>query len=136
MNVNRYRGIVNLASASKHKLHTIGFLYLWMGIGGYACRQPFVVVRRLAANVTIGCTFLDDHAESLQIRRKVLILADGTVVPIPDVLRGNLPWFVHASVSRWQRFHRGPTSSMLRSALCCHRKARQSSKLFVDELAQ
>ena len=81
-NVNRDRRIVNLSSASKHKLHTIGVVYLWMDIGGYACRQPFVVVRRLAADVIIGCTFLDDHAESLQIRRKVLILADGTVVPI------------------------------------------------------
>ena len=81
-NLNRDRRIVNLASASKHKLHTIGVVYLWMGMGGYACRQPFVVVRRLAADVIIGCTFLDDHAESLQIRRKVLILADGNVVPI------------------------------------------------------
>ena len=81
-NVNRDRRIVNLASASKHKLHTIAVVYLWMDIGGYACRQPFVVVRRLASDVIIGCTFLDDHAASLQIRRKVLILADGTVVPI------------------------------------------------------
>ena len=53
-----------------------------MDIGRYACRQQFVVVRRLAADFIIGCTFLDDHSESLQIRRKVLILADGTVVPI------------------------------------------------------
>ena len=81
-NVNRDRRIVNFASASKHKLHTIGVVYLWMEIGGYACRQPFVVVRRLVAEVIIGCKFLDDHAASLQIRRKVLILADGTVVPI------------------------------------------------------
>ena len=81
-NVNRDRRIVNLASASTHKLHTIGVVYLWVDIGGYACRQPFVVVRRLAADVIIGCTILDDHAESLQIRRKVLILADGIVVPI------------------------------------------------------
>ena len=82
-NVNRDRRIVNLASASKHKLHTIGVVYLWMDVGGYACRQPsFVVVRRLDADVIIGCTFLDEYAESLQIRRKVLILADGTVVPI------------------------------------------------------
>ena len=51
-------------------------------MGGYACRQPFVVVRRLAADVIIGCTILDEHAESLQIRRNVIILADGTVVPI------------------------------------------------------
>ena len=80
--VNHDRRIVNLASASKHKLHTIGVVYLWMDIGGYACRQPFAVARRLAADVVIGCTFLEDHAESLQIRRKVLIFADGTVVPI------------------------------------------------------
>ena len=81
-NVNRDRRIVNLASASKHKVHTIGVVYLWMDIGGYACRQPVVVVRRLAAEVIIGYTFLDDHADSLQIRRKILILAYGTVVPI------------------------------------------------------
>ena len=47
-----------------------------MDIGGYAYRPPFVVIRRLAADVIIGCTFSD---ESLQIRRKVLILADGTI---------------------------------------------------------
>ena len=81
-NVNRDRRIVNLASDSKHKLQTIGVVSLWMDIDGYASRQAFVVVRRLGADVIIGCTFLDDHAESLPIWRKVLILADGTVVPI------------------------------------------------------
>ena len=81
-NVNRDRRAVNLASASKHKLHTIEFVYLWMDIGGYACLQPVVIVRRLAANVIIECKFFDGHAESLHIRRKVFILADGTVVPI------------------------------------------------------
>ena len=65
-------------------------MYLWIDIGGYACRQPFVVVRSLAADVIVGCTFLDDHAESLQIRRKVLILADGTVVPIRRRAAGKL----------------------------------------------
>ena len=49
-----------------------------MDIGRNACRQPFV----LAADVIIACRFLDDHAESLQIRIKIFILADGTVVPI------------------------------------------------------
>ena len=81
-NVNRDRRIVNLLSASQHKLQTIGVVYLWLDMGGYACRQPFVVVRRLAADVIIGYTFLDEHADSLQIRRKVLILADRTVVTI------------------------------------------------------
>lgn len=37
-NVNRGRRIVNLASASKHKLHTIRVMYLWMDKGGYVCR--------------------------------------------------------------------------------------------------
>ena len=80
--MNHYRRIFNLASASKQRLHTIGVVYLWVDIGGYACRRTFVVVRRSAPDVIVGCTFLDDHAESLQIRRKVLILADGTVAPI------------------------------------------------------
>ena len=80
--MNRDRRIVPLASSEKHKLHTIGFVYLWMDTGGYACRQPFVFVRRLAANVIIGCMFLDEYAESRQIRCNVLILAYGTVVPI------------------------------------------------------
>ena len=87
-NVNRDRRIVNLASAAKHKLHTIGVVSLWMDIGGCAFRQPFVVIRRRAAGIIIGCTLLDDHAESLQIRRKVLILADGTVVPIRRLSAG------------------------------------------------
>ena len=61
-NLNRDRRIFNLASASKRKLNTIGVMYLWMDMGGYACRQPFVVVRRLAADVIIGCTFLKDQS--------------------------------------------------------------------------
>ena len=64
-NVNRDRHIVNLASASWHKLHTIRVVCLWMDIGAYECRQPFAVVRRLASDVIIGCKFCDDHAESL-----------------------------------------------------------------------
>ena len=48
-NVNRDRRIVNLASASKHKLHTIEVVYRGMDMGRYACRQAFVVVRLLAA---------------------------------------------------------------------------------------
>ena len=57
-------------------------MYLWIDLGVYACRHPFLVVRILAPDVIIGCTFLDEHAESLQILRKVLIRTDGTVVPI------------------------------------------------------
>ena len=53
-NVNCDRRIVNLASASKHKLHTIRVVYLWMDIGGCAYCKPFVVVRRLADDVITG----------------------------------------------------------------------------------
>ena len=86
-NVNRDRRTFNLASASKHKLHTIGVVYLWMNIGGYACSQPFVVVRRLAADVITGCTFLDDHAESLQIRRKVFTSISAALAARPRLKR-------------------------------------------------
>ena len=98
-NVNRDRRIVNLASASKHKLQTIGVVHLWMDIGGYACRETFVFVRRLASDVIIGCMFLYDHSESLQIRCKVLILTDGTAVPIGRHAAG-IPIVVRTRSSR------------------------------------
>ena len=80
--INRDRHVVNLASASKHKLHTIGIVNLHVNLGGYKCRQPFVVVRRLAADVTLGCTFPDEHVESLHPRRRTMTLTDSTTIPI------------------------------------------------------
>ena len=78
--VNRHRHVVNLASASKQKLHTIDTVNLHVNLGGYKCRQPFVVGLRLAADVILGCTFLEEHFESLC--RRTMMLTDGTTIPI------------------------------------------------------
>ena len=131
--VNRDRHVVNLARASKDKLHTIGIVNLHVNLGGYKCRQPFVVVRRLAADVILGCTFLDEHVESRHPRRRTMTLTDGTTIPIrlrptdtPTVVRTRekleeepaLPRENTIRVSR--RIVLPPQSETIVQAVCSH----------------
>ena len=105
--VNSDRHVFNLASASKHKLHTIGIVNPHVNLGGYKCRQSFVVVRRRAADVILGCTFLDEHVESLHPRRRTMILTDGMTIPIrrrpagtPTVVRTRKKFEVEPALPR------------------------------------
>ncbi len=76
------RAIVNLASASNHRLQTLGIVKLTVKIAYYAVRQPFVVVRQLGADALLGCTYIDKHVEQVRPRIKFIQLANGVRVPI------------------------------------------------------
>ena len=82
------RKIVNLASASKHRLETLGIVSLTVDLSGYVCKQPFVVTRNLAADAILGTTFTDRHCDKLSFRNRQVTLSDGTVVPIVRRLAG------------------------------------------------
>ena len=55
---------------------------LTVNIEGYICRQPFVVVQALAADVILGATYIDRHGYDINIRQQTFRLIDGTTVPI------------------------------------------------------
>ena len=78
----RKKRIVNLASASNHRLKTLGIAMLTVNIEGYICREPFVVVQALAADVILGATYIDRHGYDINIRQQTFRLIDGTTVPI------------------------------------------------------
>ena len=58
------RGVVRLASASKHRLDVLGVTQLVVTVGSLVTRQPFVVVRNLGTDGLLGCTFADKHIGS------------------------------------------------------------------------
>lgn len=76
------RQVVNLASASNHRLETLGVVHLIVQVGQQASRHPFVVTRQLSADVILGCTFLDNHVEGIFPRRRYIELASGDIAPI------------------------------------------------------
>ena len=78
----RKKRIVNLATASNHRLKTLGIAILTVNIEGYICRQPFVVVQALAADVIHGATCIDLDGNDINIRQQTFRLIDGTTVPI------------------------------------------------------
>ena len=80
--INNSLDIVDLASASNHKLETVGIVHLTVQVGSYKARQPFVVTRQLGADVILGCTFIDSHIEGIFPRRKYAELANGDEVTI------------------------------------------------------
>ena len=80
--VERGSPIVGLRSASQHTLDVLGVLTLSVNINGYKCRQPFIVTNNLGCDAILGTTFIDKHVENLFVRRRLVILNDGTIVPI------------------------------------------------------
>ena len=76
------RGVVRLASASKHRLDVLGVTQLVVTVGSLVTRQPFVVVRNLGTDALLGCTFADKHIESIRCRKRVVELYNGDVIPI------------------------------------------------------
>ena len=76
------RGVVRLASASKHRLDVLGVTQLVVTVGSLVTRQPFVVVRNLGTDALLGCTFADKHIESIRCRKRVVELYNGDVISI------------------------------------------------------
>ena len=69
--------IVSLASATKHRLDTLGIVTLTVTVAGYTSRQPFVVVKELGTDAILGCTFLDSAVESIHPRKRYALVRNG-----------------------------------------------------------
>ncbi len=82
------RNIVNLSSASNHRLNTIRVVTLTVMVDSYTARQPFVVVRKLGADALSSYR----HVKSVRPRMKFIELEDGTRVTIrqrPQMVPGD-----------------------------------------------
>ena len=76
------RELVNLASASNHRLDTLGVAVLTVTTGTYTTRQPFIVVRQLGTDVILGCTYIDSSIDSIGVRKRVVTMRNGDSFPI------------------------------------------------------
>lgn len=76
------REVINLTSATNHRMDFLGIVTLWVTIGTYTAKTPFVVVRNMRADVLLGCTYQDVRLEAIRPRRRVCELANGDVVLI------------------------------------------------------
>ena len=78
--IDKDREVVNLTSASRDPLKVLGIVHLHVQIGDYTCRQPFVVVEELSAEVLLGTMFIDAHVEIIWVRRRCCILRDRSTI--------------------------------------------------------
>ena len=78
--IDKEREVVNLTSASRDPLKVLGIVHLHVKVGDYTCRQPFVVVEDLSAEVLLGTTFIDAHVEVIWVRRRCCILRDRSTI--------------------------------------------------------
>ena len=68
---------MNLVSATKHRLDTLGIVKLTVTVSSYTSRQPFVVVKELGTDAILGCTFPDSVVESILPRKRYALLRNG-----------------------------------------------------------
>eukprot|EP00171_Calliarthron_tuberculosum_P017931 IDg17931t1 len=80
--LDRSQEVINLASASKHRLDVLGITQLTVTIASYTARMPFVGVRQLGTDVILGCHFIDKAVDSIQIRHRRIALTNGSHAPI------------------------------------------------------
>lgn len=82
LKLDQSREMVNLASASNHRLQVMGITMLSVTIANHKARQQFIVVKRLGADVILGCTYIDAHINAIRPRQKVIELRNESIVPI------------------------------------------------------
>lgn len=107
---DRRRDVVNLASASNHRLKTKGIVTLTVRLGDFTVRQPFVVTEQLGADAILGTTFIDAHVDTIYIRKRCIQLEDGSVVRI-EKRRAAAP--AHSRTSETPKVVRPPPKPML-----------------------
>ena len=78
----REREIVNLRSASQHRLDALGIVTLTVKIADMTVRALFFIIRQLGAGMLLGTIFIDAHCDIIWIRRRRLFLGNGTWIPV------------------------------------------------------
>eukprot|EP00171_Calliarthron_tuberculosum_P023407 IDg23407t1 len=80
--IDTKREIVNLASASNHRIDVLGIVKLTTCIADQVTRHPFVVARNLGADAILGTQFIDSAVEDIKVHKRAVLLTNGTMVPI------------------------------------------------------
>ena len=80
--LNTERQNAKLVDANGRPLNLLGTIRLSIQIGTYRTSISFTVVRKLSADVILGCDFLDQHTQSIGTVSKTLILKDDSRVVI------------------------------------------------------
>eukprot|EP00171_Calliarthron_tuberculosum_P003874 IDg3874t1 len=76
------REVVNLASASNHRLDVLGIVSLTVTVGTQTNRIPFVVVSQLGADAILGCSYIDQAIEDIKCQKRGVLLMNGDFVPV------------------------------------------------------
>lgn len=69
LNLDTSRDMVGLSGPSNHRIEFMGIATLSITISKYKARQKFLVVKRLGADVILGCTFIDVHINAIRPRQ-------------------------------------------------------------------
>ena len=80
--LDKKRKIVNLASASNHRLEKEGILNIVVKLGNQISRNPFVLPKQLGADVLLGTAYIDYNIGSISTRRQRIVLSNGEIVKI------------------------------------------------------
>ena len=73
---------VNVRGANSQRLVIRGTVDLMVQVGSCKSHMTFYVAPSLAATLILGCDFCDLHVESIQPRRRVVELDDGSMTRI------------------------------------------------------
>ena len=71
-----------IRDAGNRRVALRGTINLTVELGTRVEVVPFLVVDRLSTQVILGCDFCDKHVESIRPRQRVIVMDDGTTVPI------------------------------------------------------
>lgn len=80
--LDRTREIVNLSSASKHRLDVLGITTLSVTVAAHTVRVPFVVMVQLGTDVILRCHYIEKAVDSIQVQLCRVLLIDASHVPI------------------------------------------------------
>lgn len=80
--IDTTREVVNLASASNHRLDVLGIVNLSVTVGTQTNRVPFAIVNQLGADAIFGCSYIDHAIEDIKCQKRGVLLLNGDFIPV------------------------------------------------------
>lgn len=81
-NLDLSREIVNLTSASQHRLDSLGIVTFTVTVATQTTRSPFGAVRSLGKDIIFGCHYINRAVEYIQVQRRCIAFMNGSHAPI------------------------------------------------------
>ncbi|CAN8063205.1 unnamed protein product [Agarophyton chilense] len=78
----RYGPLPDIRDATKNAVKIVGTVRLMVRLGRFVVLVDFIVCKKLAAPVVLGCDYCDKFFEAIRPRRNLVELDDGSMVPI------------------------------------------------------